>query len=407
MARIVIAWELGVGYGHVSKTAPVAAALRGRGHDVVYLVRNLPRAETVLGPAAYPLLQAPIWLPRPGRGRTTHSYADVLLRNGYAPGDGPAALVHGWQELLTRLLPDLVLAEHAPTALLAARILGLPAAPIGVPFTVPPPQSPWPELQPWDPLPEADRLHAEAVALDSVNAVLREAGREPLGQLGALFATPDSFICAFAELDCYATNGGRVHRGPLAVSFGGLRPEWPDGPGPRLLLVVDASYWDLDRLMAFAAERALPTLAHVRDARIEQIARWQTGALRIFDRPLDLARLLPECDAVIAHGGQGSLHATLLAGRPILILPQHVEQLLNALLANAIGAATMVGLDREERPDYGALFEPLLADPRFAAQARAFAERHAGHDPRAAAAAIADRCEELMGPPARLRTRRG
>jgi len=406
MGRIVIAWELGAGYGHVSKTAPIAEALRRRSHDVVYIVRNLTRAETVLGAGAYPLLQAPIWLGPPGRQRPTHSYADILLRTGYADPRGLAALVQGWRELLALAPADLILAEHAPTALLAARVLGLPAVAIGAPYTVPPPSAPWPELRPWDPAPEAALLEAEAVALGGINAVLREAGHAPLRHPGELFEAGDSFICAFPELDCYRDAPGRHHLGPFAGSFGTAGPAWPEGHGPRHLVVADAGYWDLERLMDFMRGRNAPTLAHIRNLSPAQIERWESGMLRVTGEPLDLARLLPECDVVITHGGQGTLHAALLAGKPLLILPMHIEQLLNGLLASEMGVAMLIGLEREDRLDYGALLEPLLADPGFAARARAFAERHAGHDPAANAVAVAARCEALMLPPAIARLRR-
>lgn len=97
--------------------------------------------------------------------------------------------------------------------------------------------------------------------------------------------------------------------------------------------------------------------------------------------------------------------ATLLAGKPILVLPLYVEQLLTALRVGELGAANLIGLTRDERPDDASLLEPLLAEPRLADRARALALRHAGHDP--AAAAMAARCESLLPGQAAARARRG
>src|SRR5262249_1313975 len=144
--------------------------------------------------------------------------------------------------------PDLVLAEHSPTAVLSGRILGIPTARIGVPYTMPPAQNPLPELIHWDPLPESERLKDEERPLANINRALGEAGCDPLPHLGALFATDEDFVCSFAELDGVAAAGGEPRRqywGPVTVSFTGSRPQWPSGEGPRLLAVLDAAYRDL------------------------------------------------------------------------------------------------------------------------------------------------------------------
>ncbi len=48
MARFLFAWELGGDYGHFARLLPVALALRARGHDVVFAVRDLMGAETLV-----------------------------------------------------------------------------------------------------------------------------------------------------------------------------------------------------------------------------------------------------------------------------------------------------------------------------------------------------------------------
>ena len=126
---------------------------------------------------------------------------------------------------------------------------------------------------------------------------------------------------------------------------------------------------DLERLMEFLGRRGMPVLAHLRDASEEQIARWTTPTLRIAAEPIDLAALLPGCAAVVTHGGQGILNATLLIGRPLLLLPLHTEQFLNARQVAELGAATFVGIEPDIQLDYASVLEPLLSDPRFAAAA--------------------------------------
>ncbi len=61
MARILVAWELGAGYGHLYAFPRLAHALRERGHEVLFALRDLARAERVLGNGEFVLLQAPIF----------------------------------------------------------------------------------------------------------------------------------------------------------------------------------------------------------------------------------------------------------------------------------------------------------------------------------------------------------
>jgi hypothetical protein len=51
------------------------------------------------------------------------NYADILLRFGYADSNDLLGLVVAWRELMRLTGFELVLADHAPTAILAARTL--------------------------------------------------------------------------------------------------------------------------------------------------------------------------------------------------------------------------------------------------------------------------------------------
>ena len=47
MAKIEFAWELGT--GHVTTLLPIAAAMKARGHDARFFLRDFPRIEAALG----------------------------------------------------------------------------------------------------------------------------------------------------------------------------------------------------------------------------------------------------------------------------------------------------------------------------------------------------------------------
>lgn len=59
--------------------------------------------------------------------------------------------------------------------------------------------------------------------------------------------------------------------------------------------------------------------------------------------------LLPRVDAFITHGGMNSINEGLYFGVPLVVVPQQMEQTLNARQAAKVGAAIVLG----DRPPYG------------------------------------------------------
>ncbi len=60
------------------------------------------------------------------------------------------------------------------------------------------------------------------------------------------------------------------------------------------------------------------------------------------ERWLPLAPLLRRCDAVICHGGTGTMLAALTAGLPLVLAPQGADQFDNARACQQAGAARVL-----------------------------------------------------------------
>ena len=94
-------------------------------------------------------------------------------------------------------------------------------------------------------------------------------------------------------------------------------------------------------------------------------------------------------DLVVCHGGQGTLAAAALAGKPVLVLPTQLEQAMAARRVQACGWG--LALEPSARvPAPGPVLQRLLHEPSFAQVARAVAQRHAGSSPEQTAQRAAD-----------------
>lgn len=394
MARILFAWELGSDYGHLARLLPVAMTLRARGHEPVFAVRDLMGAEALLTPHGFAAHQAPLWLGRLTNLPPPLHYAELLMRFGYLHAQALAGICRAWRHMAALLRPGLVVFDHAPTALLALRGAGLPRLNLGDGFCIPPP------LQPLPPFPGAQPGHAarlresEQRALATANAVLDVLGGPPLGALAELAGCDAQLLCTFPELDHYPARTDAEYVGPIFTLGQGCTMDWPGGAGPRVFAYLKPTYPALDAVLTALQASPARVLAHVPGAARQTLQRHATERLRFSDQALDMEGMRSQCDLAIGHGGAGTTAAMLLAGKPMLLLPMQMEQVMAARRVAALGAAGVVV------PEAAAQFaQPLahaLADRTRASAAAAFAARHAGYDQAATVARVADRCEALL-----------
>ena len=178
MARILFAWELGANLGHLGQLALLAKALRAQGHEPIFALRDVTRAESVVG--GFPFVQAPVWPARPpAASMSPCSYPEIMQHHGYGDREGLLAMVKAWRQILQWTAPHAVVFDHAPTALLASRGLDLARVLYGVGFSSPPRRCPLPSFRVWEDVPAARLESSESCVLDTVNWVLRRFGERP------------------------------------------------------------------------------------------------------------------------------------------------------------------------------------------------------------------------------------
>jgi hypothetical protein len=397
MARIGFAWELGGAFGHATACVGLARALEARGHTAALMFRELHPLATLPGCAHYETFQAPVYL-HPGEGMAQPvSYADILLGCGYREPASLKRLVAGWLNLLRQCKPDLVVADSAPTALLAARMLGLKRVAFGNGFAIPPRLAPLPAFRPDPNIDPRQVAASDACALANVNEVVAELGGVPLRALMEQFETHEDFLCTFPELDHYGSRPHSPYWGPRFNVDSGDDVRWPYGEGKRVLVYVRNETPQLDPLIdALVAQRCrvaafIPRLDPARRERLRSAQRL------VADRPMRLQPLLQACDLVVSEGGDLAAGA-LMSGVPQLVLPSQYEQSITGVRLAHLGSAMLLPPDASAA-DGSAALRRVLGEARFKSSAQAFARRYAAFSPAEQQRRIVLRIEEILAGP--------
>lgn len=391
--RILFACELGSAVRQAEQIVPVAAGLIAAGHEVSVAVPPDVAAVPILQGTGLTVLDAPAWRAEPPPGFLASTYADVLLVTGYATQDSLWGLLRGWSTVLAGATPDLVIAGLAPTAMLAGRIAGLAVAAIGDGYALPPPTDPLPSMRPWADIPEDYFLSAEGRVLPVINACLRAEAAEPLLSLADLFTTEVNYLCTFPELDHYEGRGEADYCGQIFGPSVGAAFDWPTGTAERVFVAMDGRHRPFRALLRALVELGLPTVVEARGITVEQAAALERPGLRIHATPLDRSAALADCD-IVACQDIGMVGPALLASRPVLLLPDPIEQMmvLHRLARQGLGHGIPPDADTDAA---GAVVRRLLDDTATRRRVANFARSYHGYSPTLATDAVIEDCLAL------------
>lgn len=372
MAHVVMCWELGGDLGHVARMKPLAEALRRHGHRVSFILRECLPAEKLLAPDAFRWFQAPYQSEVvPGSRAPTWNMTDVLYNTGFhAPGN-IAGRVRAWRALYALLDPDLLVFDHSPTALLAARGLKTPRLILGTGFGIPPVVSPFPLFEANDAAPDLTGPEMQMTA--AINGALQSLGEAPIARLADIYTAEAKVFFTFRELDHYPTRDAGDYWGAPRQDAG-IPTAWPGGTGKRVFAYLKP-FKTLPALLKTLQESGCPTLIYLSKGAEATSREFRNASnLAFSERPVDLPAAVAKADLVICHSGHGTISAALLGGKPLLLLPLNMEQrMLSARVMQAgagLAAPALVPEGVQQK------FQRLLAEPAFTEAARAFAERY-------------------------------
>jgi UDP:flavonoid glycosyltransferase YjiC (YdhE family) len=377
MASILFAWQLGEGYGHTGTFLSIAAALRERGHTVIAAVPD-PATSGRLGERLGDrILQAPPLRLYRALDPPPASYAQLLQAHGFDRAPLLREHVALWRALFTPTGCDMVIANHAPGALLAAYVAGIPLVQLGTGFAIPPGVQPSPRLITLTRVEDVDVRASERAVAEALRRSTRGVGVKPLRHLGELYARGNALLYSVPELDPFAAlRDACVYIGPRPMQGVTSPAQWQPDDAVRVFGYLRRNTPGLAKLCERLRAGPYQALLHVPrlDPRTQRAL--EGNGLRFSPGPVDLRTLGGSCRLVLCNASHGVCLESLMARIPLLMFPTDQEKLMYAetIQRHGLGLTALPGV---RPPDWDALLQRVLNDDAMAASVNGFACRHA------------------------------
>jgi hypothetical protein len=377
MANVLFSWELGGGQGHLVPHREMLQQLLTHGHRVCVASKDLARASRAFAGLPLQLWQAPLSIQPPDRIiEPTVSLSHILHNVGYASAADLAARISAWRNVFSAVRPDLILADYSPTALLAARGTEIRTIAIGTGFCLPPKLQPIPAyatLRQSASLQQLANDESKLVAL--INEALKAFAAPAIASLADIFhSTNAQWLTTLPELDHYPGRGPADYWG-LTPERRGVTANWPPGDRRRIFGYLKP-FPHLESLLQLLNRLELPTVMAC-DGLSANIREKHASQTLCFAPPnVDLVQMAEQCHLAVTNANHTTTTRFLLAGRPVLMVPLHLEQELiaHALERHQLGVTVRI---REPRDVFSRLAE-MLNTPTYHLATATFAAKYAG-----------------------------
>jgi UDP:flavonoid glycosyltransferase YjiC (YdhE family) len=178
----------------------------------------------------------------------------------------------------------------------------------------------------------------EEVILANVRHVLTKRNRPPLNSLPSLFHAHYTHCYSLPLLDPYSAYRRSPALGPIEAM-----PEWKNTPEkPCLFASLAADHPSIQSIVISLAELEITVEAYIRGNNKTVIEFAHRRGLKVLLNLPKLTEVVPRASAIVSHGGSGTVHAGLLAGRPQLLIPMNAEQHVTAATLQSLGAAIVL-----------------------------------------------------------------
>ena len=368
--RAMLAWEHGPGRGHVLRLRRIARVLADRfDFDAAVCTPDLADAlrdtcVSVFQGAA--LRYDPSARVRPGGYVPTATWGEFMGDLGFRDVDFLATRLRWWRETLLARRSVLLIADYAPLALLAARSLGMPAVASSQGYGLAPHgTTTFPVF-----IPEHSvRLHDEGAMLEVVNRAASQIGLAPLAHLPDVYAADAHVVPTFQRLDPYG--GRRVT--PLVSPIAHADLSAQAAEGDEVFVYFSTSELDDPETVRALTGLGLPTRIFAPNLSDATRAALTAAGVTVENVALS-PQIIAARSRMLLHAGQhGSLCLGLVAGLPMVALPQQLEQAYHAGRAEEGGTCRILARGQRSAEQVIAAAREVYADADRSARARAVA----------------------------------
>jgi len=360
---------------HVGRTLEIARQLRDRGHEVVFAGADADHPLSRLDHArrqgfrTVPVKE-PDW---PWAWQRFQKYGgmltflDLLTHQRWAPLE---EIMEDIVRVTREEAPDLIVGDASLGVSCAGHITGTPAATLFNAYNVR-------FYQPWNPLryviDTMDRHYWGPIRA----RVYRRHGVEPIGGYElwqqTLVLAPDlpELFAPLPEFPRWTPIGPLVSEPPSDL------PDWfdeLDDGTPNIYITMGSTGFlepFLDRVYADLGRSHYRFIVTTARQVSDPCIRRAPGNFRFTDYAPG-SRLLSRSEAMIFHGGNGTMYQALAAGVPMLSLPSHQEQKINTRKAVSEGFGLAGNVRRITGGQVLAQLDRLIQDPAFRANAWRF-----------------------------------
>lgn len=398
MKCVLLAWEMGLGLGHLLPLHALGSQFLAAGCELVYAVPNPDLARSILGEASGRFIATPA-LPADAKSlQAAINYSEILYSTAFQEVASLTKASQGWQAIFDDIQPDLIITEHAPVALLMANAMGLPYVLFGNGFVIPPAQHPLPAIEYGQPKEQQQLMVIDDTVLQVANTVLQKLNLPSMNTMADMFtAAQAEFIASFVELDQYqhSRRDDVKYYGLIQNTILGEELYWPQSQKKKIFIYLNVNIRDLRQMLSQLLTLDYSFIIYIKDLDDNTKQHFSSDNVYFSDKPLAMQQVVKESDVIVCHGNGSTVTESLLAGTPLLMLPMYVEQFINMDRVTTLGAG-LFGETISMNLHPTRQLQRLCEEESFTQAAQAFANKYKDFDSKKSLQDITQSCLEIM-----------